>query len=490
MEKAIEAEKALHQANISDEQQQQQQQHDANTVWWDSDSDPENPFNWPTWKKVLNCGLVSFLTFVTPLASSAFAPGVPDVMKEFRNSNNELAGFVVSVYVLGYAVGPLVMAPMSEIYGRVAIFHLCNVGFVAFMVACALAPTLEALIAFRFVSGMFGACPITNGAGTIADMMTQEQRAAAMAAFSVGPLLGPILGPIIGGFVQQAKGWRWTFWVLVIISGATTIAMMLFMRESYAPVLLQRKTDRLRKETGNTNLRSKMDQGLTRKEVLKRAIVRPFKLLIFSPICTIFAVYMVLVYGYLYLLFSSVTFVFEESYGLTSSQVGLVYIGLGLGSLLGMFWFSVDSSREVKKKQEGGEAKPEVRLKLFPVAAVLLPAGFFIYGWTANYTVHWIGPVIGLFVIGVGNIICFMAASLYLVDAYTLYAASALAANTVVRSIAGATLPLCALQMYEVLGLGWGNSLLGFIAVAFIPVPFLIIKFGERLRTRFDGTRL
>jgi MFS family permease len=123
-------------------------------------------------------------------------------MQEFHSSSLELASFVVSVYVLGFAAGPLVFAPLSEIYGRVPIYHLCNVGFMAFLVGCALAPSLDTLIVFRVFSGVFGSCVITNGGGSIADMVRQEHRAAAMSGFSMGPLLGPIIGPVAGGFVS------------------------------------------------------------------------------------------------------------------------------------------------------------------------------------------------------------------------------------------------------------------------------------------------
>jgi len=153
---------------------------DANVVWWDGPDDPTNPYNWPSWKKVVNCGLISTLTFITPLASSIFAPGVPELMEEFRSRSTELAAFVVSVYVLGFASGPLVMAPMSEIYGRAIVYHTCNFGYIAFVIGCALAPSLNALIVFRFLSGIFGSCPLTNGGGSIADMFTQENRAVAM----------------------------------------------------------------------------------------------------------------------------------------------------------------------------------------------------------------------------------------------------------------------------------------------------------------------
>ncbi|KAJ1336167.1 MFS transporter DHA1 family multidrug resistance protein [Microdochium nivale] len=330
--------------------------------------------------------------------------------------------------------------------------------------------------------------PLTNGGGTIADQITQEKRAIAMSAFSVGPLFGPIIGPVIGGFVQDARGWRWVFWVLCIMHAVVAIAMFVFMRESYAPILLERKAAKLRKDTGDSRYTSKLDSGLGGGAMFKRSIVRPLKLLVFSPICTVFAVFMAMVYGYLYLLFTSVAFVFQQSYRFSTSMVGLVYIGLGVGSLLGMAWFAADSNKAMQTAmKETGQArvKPEIRLALLPHGTIILPVGFFIYGWTANYQTHWIAPVIGLTIIGIGNILCFMTVSMYLVDAYERYAASALAANTVFRSIAGAVLPLCAMDMYRALGLGWGNSLLAFIAIAFLPVPFLILKFGERLRLKF-----
>lgn len=379
---------------------------EENVVWWDGDNDPENPYNWPSWQKVTNCACISALTFVTPLASSIFAPGVPALMEDFQVTNQELASFVVSVYVLGFAFGPMLIAPLSEMYGRVPVYHVCNICFVAFSIACAKAPSFGALIAFRFFAGTFGSCPLTNGGGSIADMINQEKRAAAMSAFSIGPLIGPVLGPVAGGALQDAKGWRWVFWLVAIVAGFLSAVMAVTMRESYAPVLLARRTARLIKQTGNMNLRSKLDDGRTHKEMFRRAIVRPAKMLIFSPICTIFALHMAMVYGYLYLLFTSVTFVFRQYYGFTSTNVGLVYLGLGLGSFIGMAWFSIDSTNEVRKNMAAtgdSKAKPEVRLKLLPHGAALLPVGFFIYGWTAHYHTHWIAPIIGLCVIGIGE---------------------------------------------------------------------------------------
>ncbi|KAL4747223.1 major facilitator superfamily domain-containing protein, partial [Aspergillus terricola var. indicus] len=155
-------------------------------------------------------------TMDSPLASSMFAPGIQSVMTEFHSSDTMLASFVVSVFVLGYVVGPFVIAPLSELYGRVPLYHACNVLFLVFTVACAVAQTLPQLIVFRLFAGVAGVCPITIGSGTIADMTPQEKRAGIMAVWALGPILGPVAGPVAGGFLAEAEGWRWVFWVIAI----------------------------------------------------------------------------------------------------------------------------------------------------------------------------------------------------------------------------------------------------------------------------------
>lgn len=258
------------------------------------------------------------------------------------------------------------------------------------------------------------------------------------------------------------------------------------MRETYAPVLLEKKTKRLRKETGNPKLRSKLKVDLSPKDLFIRAVVRPTKLLLFSPICTMMSIYMAVVYGVLYLLFTTFTFVFEDTYGFSESTVGLVYIAMGVGMLLGLGLLGATSDRLMKhlaSKTPEGTIKPEFRLPPLMYLSPLIPGGMFIYGWTAQYQIHWIVPLIGTLFVGVGMIAVFLCISTYLVDAYNRYAASAMAANTVLRSIFGALFPLFGLNMYNTLGLGWGNSLLAFVSLAICPIPFLFYWYGERVRT-------
>ncbi|KAK6077977.1 transporter [Seiridium cupressi] len=470
---------------------------DDKIVWWDGPNDPENPYNWPNWRKFLNCGLISIMTLVSALGSSIFAPSVPQVMAEFESTSLTMASFVVSVYILGYASGPFLLAPLSEIYGRVIVYHVCDFCFVLLSVGSALAPSLSSLIAIRFFAGVAGCAPVTNGGGSIADMVLPEHRGIAMALYSVAPLAGPIIGPIVGGFVSQALGWRWTFWVLSITAGVVSLAMLCVLKESYAYVILKRKTARLQKETGDSMLKSKLDSGLSPIDHFKRGIIRPIRMFIMSPVISITSLYMALSYGYLYLMFTTMTTVFEDTYGFSTGLVGLAYLGLGVGSMIGVVYTSLTSDRHMKKKpaETGGTSgeskqdqsltKPEHRLKNLPLGAILVPCGFFIYGWTAQYRVHWIVPMIAHIPIGLGIQLIFFSIQVYLIDAFTIYAASAIASNTVVRSMFGAFLPMAGLPMFSGLGLGWGNSCLGFIALIMIPFAFILIRWGEYLRNRY-----
>lgn len=258
------------------------------------------------------------------------------------------------------------------------------------------------------------------------------------------------------------------------------------------------------KDTGNQDLRSALDSGLTKKDFFKRSIVRPLKMLVLSPIVLSTSLYVGVVYGYLYLMFTTFPLVFEGTYHFSQGSVGLCYLGLGVGSMIGVVVFAVTSDKILKKhgtdQAENPDdtlqrttttastrtlVKPEMRLPMMIWSAPLIPVGLMIYAWTTEYKVHWIVPIMATTLVGVGNITVFMCISTYLIDAFSIYAASALAANTVIRSVMGAVLPLAGQKMYKTLGLGWGNSLLAFVAFALLPVPIVLSRWGERIRKRY-----
>jgi len=258
------------------------------------------------------------------------------------------------------------------------------------------------------------------------------------------------------------------------------------MKETYAPTILERKTKRLRKETGNPNLRSKLDSGLTPKDLFLFSIVRPTKMLIFSPIVLSLSVYVALVYSYLYLMFTTVTFIFESRYHFRHDIVGLAFLGLGAGSFCGQFIYTYYANKSYRGHLAKGDIKPEQRLTSMIPGSFMIPIALFWYGWSVQANVHWICPIIAMAVFGFGLLLIFMPANTYLVDVFTVHAASAMAANTVLRSVVAAILPLAGPTMYAKLGYGWGTSVLGFISLVMIPIPFIFLKYGERMRTRFQ----
>ena len=170
-----------------------------------------------------------------------------------------------------------------------------------------------------------------------------------------------MVGPVAGGFLSAAKGWRWTFWVLALATGVTSLLALAVMRETYGPVLLERKTAKLRKRTGNSKLRSKYDKGLNPRQHFSRAIVRPTKLLFLSPICFLMSLYIAFVYGTLYVLFTTLAIVFRDNYGFSESTSGLAYLGTGIGMFIGLAFLAATSDRTLKKlaSKNNGEMKPE-----------------------------------------------------------------------------------------------------------------------------------
>ncbi|EHA51706.1 hypothetical protein MGG_07595 [Pyricularia oryzae 70-15] len=458
-------------------------------VWWEDpeQDDPANPLNWPNRKKWLNILTISVIAFFVPLVSSMLAPGIPAVMQDYHTDSTSFATFAVSIFVLGFACGSLILPPLSEMHGRVVVYHATNALFLLFTAACGLAPGESTLLAFRFLSGFAGVASITIGSGTIADLMPREQRGRAVSIWSVGTILGPMVGPIIGGYVADVLGWRWMFWIMAIVVGLVSLFAFFVLEETYAPVLLERKAAKLKKENNTSNFiyRSRLASDLTPRDLFAKSIVRPTKMLLCRPIVTIVCTYVAILYGTLYLLFSTYSFVFSEVYGFTSTGTGLVFLAGGLGTLAGLPYIAHFSDRSIKTRAAAGEPVPaEARLtRIITVpGALAFPLGLFMYGWTVEMRAHWIVPQIGTAITGFGSILIFVAMQTYLIDAFEGHAASVVGANAVLRGLAGALIPVGGLNLYRALGWGWGNSLLGFLSLLFAPLPWVLRSYGERVR--------
>jgi multidrug resistance protein len=464
---------------------------DPNLVTWDGPDDPDNPKNWTTKKKWLATIVVSTFTFISPVSSSMVAPALGAISAEFGITQEIESAMVLSIFVLAYAIGPIFLGPLSEIYGRVPVLQLSNLVYLIFNTACGFAQSSTQMIIFRFLAGLGGSAPLAIGGGVLGDAWKADERGRAISIYSLMPLLGPAIGPIAGGFITEHTTWRWAFYATSIADALIQLSGLFFLRETYAPAILHKRAARLRKESGNAALHTEFEHPeRSLANTLKRALVRPAKLLGTQPIVQFLAVYMAYLYGLMYLVLSTFPSLFTgpaSVYHESVSTGGLNYISLGLGFFLGTQICAPlnDAIYKRLRARNGGAGRPEYRIPLMVPGSLLVPAGLFIYGWTAQRGTHWIGPNVGAAVFAAGVIVCFQCIQTYLVDSYAFYAASAVSAATVLRSLAGFGFPLFASYMYRALGLGWGNSLLGFVAIAIgCPAPVLLWVFGKRLRER------
>jgi MFS family permease len=378
-------------------------------------------------------------------------------------------------------------APLSEVYGRRLIFIISYLFLTLWTCICAASQTVAQVLVFRFLCGFFGSSPLANAGGVISDVLDANQRGLGMALFAAAPFLGPALGPITGGFLGLTSGWRWVEGFLAIFCGVICIILIIFDAETYAPMLLRRRAATLTKVTGKVyRFRADAKGSLQLGALFQASLIRPWKFLVREPIVIILTIYTAVIYGILYLNFAAYPIVFQRGHGWNTGIGGLAFLGILVGTVLSVVvsvvWINPQYLKTAKKR--GGRATPEDRLPPAIWAGFLIVVGLAGFAATDSPDVHWIAPIMFGIPFGLGVIVVFLAVLSYLVDSYTIYAASVLAANSVLRSLFGAAFPLFTTQMYDALGLHWAAALPGFIALACIPFTILFYKYGATIRSK------
>lgn len=413
-------------------------------------------------------------------------------MDQFKISR-EVATLTIAVFVFGYILGPLVWGPMSEHVGRWPCFLVSMLGFTAFNLGCALAPNTGGLIVFRFLAGSFAACPLTNAGAIIMDIWDIKTRGIALALFCTAPFAGPAIGPIVSGAIYVSHtSWYWVFYIATIFSGVVGILTVSFIKESYAPVILSRKARRLRKETGDNRYVAPIELvKLHPAEVLQQTFFKPLVLLITEPMILLSTLYTSYAYGLLYGLFASFPIIFEELHGLSVLSEGLAFLGYFLGVCIAAFIYIYAVNPHYMRLVTVQEEKtgkisplPETRLVVCMWAGPLLVIGYFWLAWTSYPSVSYWAPLAAGVPIGTSILLLFIGLVAFTVEAYVPVAASALAANTIVRSAFGGAFPLFTNQMYRALNPRWASTVFAFLALIMVPMPFIFHKYGSKLRSK------
>mgnify|MGYP004507275877 CR=1 FL=1 len=344
-------------------------------------NDPRNPMTFAKTKKWIMALAVANSVLVVSFCSSAFSGGIQQIMIEFGVSQ-EIVTLGVSLFVLGFALGPLLWAPFSEMYGRQIVFAGTYLCFMAFNAAVAGGQNIWSVLILRFFAAAFGSSPLTNAGGVIADLFNANERGLAMSVFSAAPFMGPVLGPIIGGFLGMTEGWRWVNGLMAIWSGVLLIVTACIVPETYPPVLLRKRAEKLSKITGKVyRSRTDIDQGkISLSEAFSTGLKRPWILLFCEPIVLLLSLYHAIIYGILYMLFGAFPIVYRQGRGWNEGISGLPFVAVAIGVLLAIVYvIVVDNKQYMKKVKESGKGftTPEARLPMCLVGGIALPIGLF-----------------------------------------------------------------------------------------------------------------
>ncbi|KAI3395317.1 hypothetical protein diail_1429 [Diaporthe ilicicola] len=467
---------------------------DPYMVSW-TENDPANPLNFTKGKKWLNATILAIAVWTVSVASSGFSQGTRDIKSDF-NVDDTVALLLTSAFVLGFAIGALALSPMSEVYGRRGLYIWTYAAFVVLSGVIGLLNSAPLLIVARFLGGIAGSFTQAVAPAVIADMFRADERGFVLALFTLAGLMGQMLGPIFCGFLDAAFGWRSLAVFISCLAAPTWFAMTFTFPETYAPTLLRRRAAKMEAILGKPHLVDGVGEEKTVTTQLKVGALRPWLLLIFEPIVLLLSIFLSVVQGTMFLLFAAYPIVFEQVRGWPQGIASLPFLAVALGIVISLFYAALFDQRRYAKvlANNNGRAPPEARLPPAMLGSVTLPIGLFWFAWTNDPSTFWLISVSAGVFTGFGMVLLYMSLTNYIVDTYLGYAASALAASTVCRSVSAAVLPLFTNTMYSSLGIHWASSVPGFMAVVFVPCLLAFYKWGHiiRSKTRFaqEATRL
>lgn len=290
--------------------------------------DPENPKNWSKAYKWYVTMIVAITCFVVAFASSVVTADLIGVEETF-NVSEEVALLTITVFVVGFGVGPVIFAPLSEIYGRRVIYGSTLLLAVIFIIPEAVSKNIATLIVCRAIDGIAFSAPMTLVGGTLADLWRNEERGVPMAAFSAAPFIGPAIGPLVGGYLSDAAGWRWLYWIQLILAFIVWVLITFTVPETYAPTILGRRAKKMRKETGSPEHVTEQDLDMRPlTERLSIFLIRPLQLLFGELIVFLISLYMSVLYGLLYMFFVAFPIIYQEGKGWSAGSTGLMFVSI------------------------------------------------------------------------------------------------------------------------------------------------------------------
>lgn len=457
---------------------------------WSGPNDQGNPRNFSLLRRISTTFAVTFLAFVSTFAASVYSPGALDVAKQF-NVSEEVALLPLSLYTVGLALGPLLGSPLCETLGRKIVYLITSPLFAFFTLGAGFSSNVTSLTICRFFAGVFAAPAVGNASATIIDHIAGRYRTVIMSFYFSIPIVGASCGPLVGGLVNQAKGWRWTQWTIIFFLIPIYVPI-LFTKESYKKIILQRRAKKLGVEGPPQDDYTPLE---FLQHFLRTQLVRPIHMLFTEPIVTLVCTYNGFLFGLIYLFVVASPWVYENYYDFGVTGQSLSFLGLIIGAIIAPFPLIVldhylyqPRLKRYQQQHGTGDGFPaENRLFGALVGSFIQPATLFGFAWTARSSIHWIVPMLFQCLSMTVSILIYVSVQLFMMDTYgALYGASAAGAAMFTRYFISAAFPLFALQLYQRLGVGWATSLLAFCTLAMAPIPWLFWRCAGRLR---EGTK-
>ncbi|KAI9054621.1 hypothetical protein LZ554_001774 [Drepanopeziza brunnea f. sp. 'monogermtubi'] len=440
------------------------------------DDDPSlNPQNWSQARKILILAVAFNLVICATNGTSLASGGIRSTIASFGVEDcNGFRVLAVSIYLVGYAIGNTVLAPLSEHYGRRPVTLVTAFFFAVWMLACALAPSWAAFNVFRLLNGFFAAGSPSTASGICADLYGDDlRRGDALLWYNIATQIGSVLGPIISGWVALLN-WRLSFWIGLAYGGVFFLAALWLIPETNHLVILDWRAKEIRKENCTSIPRGPSeDKEIALGEMVTKVLIRPLVMLCREPLVFFSCLYIAFQYGVFYIFLQSYPLIFTGVYGFNTGEEA-------------QYIFETYYERASLQDRAWTRHHGAKRLPLACIAGPFIVLSLFWSAWTSRATVHWVVPALSGIPYGLGYILTISSLLNYLVDNYASFASSANAASGLTRQFVGAGLPFAAVPMYTRLSIPWASSLLGLVAALMGLIPFVFWAYGDKILARSE----
>ncbi|KAI1815193.1 MFS transporter [Poronia punctata] len=464
-------------------------------VDFDADGDEENPLEWPALYKWGIVALLAFMGFTVTFTCISVVPIANRIVYDLDNGRVSKSSSVllVTIWELGEAAGPLLIAPMSEVFGR---YPVVNCATVLFILATALAALSESTAVFITARALTGLAVTSNvlSPAIVGDMFPSEKRGKPISLIALAPLVGGSLGPALAGAIAETLGWRSVLWLSALLAFACELVFLTCFRETYKVAILRRRAAKLREETGNPKLRTMFDDDdddnnkSTPLRKVAECAFRPAAVFAGSGVLQAMSLYGSVMFSYYYVYSTTLPDILQQLYGLSPAQTGLAFISFSIGSVIGVFGLNtlLDGIYIKLRDRNNGQGAAEFRLPICVIGAFSLPLVISLYGWAAQAALPLPLFLLTTGLMGLALILVYLPLNAYVVDAFGLYAASGMTAIIVTRCLMSTILPLATDPLVRRFDWGVGISVLAAVGLALAPIPLFVFKFGTRWR-QFSG---